>query len=106
MKLYHHKTDGGAEYYSTTHTEGTNEGTFEGVIMRTDGGEIEIYANKIQAQGLRLVITNTAPEPGRALHEEGEEKTTAYYDSEEGNPLLLYDPHDENAEIDADGYLI
>lgn len=55
MKLYYHKTDGGAEYYSTTHTD-NEEGTVEGAIMRTDGGEIEIFADRIAAQGLRLVI--------------------------------------------------
>ena len=57
MKLYYHRTDGGAEYYSTKHLEGSEEGAIEGVIMRTDGGEIEIYADRIKAQGLKLVIT-------------------------------------------------
>ena len=60
MQLYYHKTDGGAEYYSTTYKEtpaGTKEGTAPGIIMRTDGGEIEIYADAIRAQGLKLVIT-------------------------------------------------
>lgn len=60
MKLYYHKTDGGAEYYSTTYIEAPNgekEGTAPGIIIRTDGGEIEVYANKIAAQGLKLVIT-------------------------------------------------
>ena len=57
MKLYYHRTDGGAEYYSTKHIEDTDEGAIEGVIMRTDGDEIEIYAGNIKAQGLRLVIT-------------------------------------------------
>ena len=52
MKLYYHRTDGGAK-----HIEGTDEGAIEGVIMRTDGDEIEIYAGNIKAQGLRLVIT-------------------------------------------------
>ena len=107
MKLYYHRTDGGAEYYSTTHAPGSNEGTIDGVILRTDGDEIEIYADRIRAQGLNLVITGDPQEPPRAgIHEEGEEATTAYYDSEEGNPLLLYDPLDPNAETDADGYLI
>ena len=59
MKLYYHKTDGGAEYYSTTYVEcenGHREGTTDGVVMRTDGGEIELFMNNIKAQGIKLVI--------------------------------------------------
>lgn len=59
MQLYYHKTGGGAEYYSTTFVvcpNGEKEGTFPGVIMRTDGNEIEIFTNKIAEQGIRLVI--------------------------------------------------
>lgn len=59
MKLYYHRTDGGAEYYSTTYIEcenGHREGTSEGVVMRTDGGEIEIFANRLKEQGIKLVI--------------------------------------------------
>lgn len=56
MKLYYHKTDGGAEYYSTTHND-TGEGTAPGIILRTDGNEIEVFAANIAAQGLKLVIT-------------------------------------------------
>ena len=60
MKLYYHKTDGGAEYYSTTYIEcenGHREGTTDGVIMRTDGGEVELFVNNIKKQGLKLVIS-------------------------------------------------
>ena len=59
MKLYYHKTDGGAEYYSTTYVEcenGHREGTTDGVVMRTDGGEIELFMNNIKAQGIKVVI--------------------------------------------------
>lgn len=59
MQLYYHKTDGGAEYYSTTFAEcpdGHKEGTMDGVVMRTDGGEIEIFTRKLEALGIRLVI--------------------------------------------------
>lgn len=56
MKLYYHQTDGGAEYYSTTHTQDGDKGTFDGVIMRTDGDEIEIFVNRLQEQGIKLVI--------------------------------------------------
>ena len=60
MKLYYHKTDGGAEYYSTTYIEcpnGHREGTFDGVVMRTDGGEIELFVNKIKEQGIKVVLS-------------------------------------------------
>lgn len=60
MKLYYHKTDGGAEYYSTTYIEcpnGHREGTFDGVVMRTDGGEIELFVGKIKEQGIKVVLS-------------------------------------------------
>ncbi len=59
MRLYYHKTDGGAEYYSTTFVtcpNGEREGTAEGTIMRTDGNEIEIFPYGIYRQRLKLVI--------------------------------------------------
>lgn len=60
MELYYHKTGGGAEYYSTTFIDcgnGHKEGTFEGVVMRTDGGEIEIYIDRLKAQNIKLVLS-------------------------------------------------
>lgn len=59
MKLYYHMTDGGAEYYSLTYVEcenGHKEGTFDGVVMRTDGNEIEIFMNRLKENGIKLVI--------------------------------------------------
>lgn len=59
MELYYHKTDGGAEYYSTTFIQcenGHREGTAPGTIMRTDGDEIEIYTENLKKQGIKLVI--------------------------------------------------
>ena len=59
MELYYHRTAGGAEYYSTTYIEcenGHREGTSEGVVMRTDGGEIEIFTNNLKEMGIKLVI--------------------------------------------------
>ena len=59
MELYYHKTDGGAEYYSTTFTvcpNGEKEGTLAGVIMRTDGGEIEIFTERLKKLGIKLKI--------------------------------------------------
>lgn len=59
MKLYYHKTDGGAEYYSTTYVEcpdGHKEGTFEGVVMRTDGDEIEIFMDHLKERHIKLIV--------------------------------------------------
>lgn len=59
MKLYYHKTAGGAEYYSTTYIDcpnGEKEGTFDGVIMRTDGNELDIFTSQLNKLGIKLVI--------------------------------------------------
>jgi hypothetical protein len=38
MKLYYHKTDGGAEYLCSNNVEGTDEGSFDSkYIVRIDG---------------------------------------------------------------------
>jgi len=38
MKLYHHETDGGAEYLCSNNIEGTEEGSFDSkYIVRIDG---------------------------------------------------------------------
>jgi len=38
MRLYHHKTDGGAEYLCSSAVEGTEEGSFNSeYIVRIDG---------------------------------------------------------------------
>ena len=60
MKLYYHKTDGGAEYYSTTFIEcdnGHKEGTLKGTILRTDGNEVEIFLDALKEQGISLKIS-------------------------------------------------
>lgn len=53
IKLYEHITDGGAIYYGV-YPEGAE--FFNGVIMRTDGGEIEIFTSKLHEFGIDLVI--------------------------------------------------
>ena len=58
MKLFYHQTDGGAEYYSTRAVEGTSEGAMPNAILRTDGGELEIFLDKLEAEGIKLVISN------------------------------------------------
>ena len=57
-RLYHHKTDGGAEYLCSSAVPGTNEGAFEGAdtIIRLDGGP-------------EIVRNNTAPNLAAALRE-------------------------------------
>jgi len=38
MKLFYHKTDGGAEYLCSNNLEGTNEGNFDSkYVVRIDG---------------------------------------------------------------------
>ena len=60
MKLYEHITEGGAEYYSTTFTEtpgGKKEGTFDGVVLRTDGDELEISGyEQLRRAGFNSVV--------------------------------------------------
>lgn len=53
MRLYYHRTGGGAEYCSTR-PEGPD--FFSGVVLRADGDEIEVYSSNIIRQGLSLRI--------------------------------------------------
>lgn len=56
MKLYYHKTDGGAEYYCTKAIPGTDEGDIRSAVMRTDGNEIEIFSRKLLLYDIGLAI--------------------------------------------------
>lgn len=59
MELYYHKTDGGAEYYCAEHFEcrdGHKEGDARSAILRTDGGEIEIFTRNCETYGLKIVL--------------------------------------------------
>lgn len=56
MKLYYHKTDGGAEYYCVRHIDGSDEGDMRTAIMRTDGDEIEIDTYKLAQLGMDVII--------------------------------------------------
>ena len=63
MELYGHKTNGGAQYYSTTYVEcpkGHKEGTIEGTAIRTDNNELEIanYKQLLKAGFKVLVLPN------------------------------------------------
>lgn len=53
MKVYYHKTDGGAEYLSTK-PEGPE--FMSGVFARVDGGELEVFTNALKKQNVKLVI--------------------------------------------------
>ncbi len=57
MKLYYHKTDGGAEYYCIKHNDGNDEGDIKSAIMRTDGDEIEIFVNNLKEHNIKLVVS-------------------------------------------------
>lgn len=52
MELYYHKTDGGAEYYSV---ERGGRG-----FMRTDGNEIELFPDRLEKGGPRLIVHGAA----------------------------------------------
>ena len=70
MELYYHRTDGGAEYYSTTCTEcanGRKDGTFEGVVLRTDGDELELKSlEQIRRAGFKTVRLGVINDTERA----------------------------------------
>lgn len=56
MKLYYHKTDGGAEYYCTNHIDGSEEGDVRTAVLRTDGDVFELNTYKLAQLGLDVII--------------------------------------------------
>ncbi len=58
MKLYYHKTDGGAEYYCLKPVEGTDEGNLSTALLRTDGDEIELLTKNLLAYHIKVVEIN------------------------------------------------
>jgi hypothetical protein len=56
MKLYYHKTDGGAEYYCAHPLPGTSEGDIRTAILRTDGEELELDTYKLAQMGISVII--------------------------------------------------
>ena len=58
MKLYYHKTDGGAEYYCLKPVEGTDEGDLYSAVLRTDGDEIELLTKNLLAYHIKVVEIN------------------------------------------------
>lgn len=56
MKLYYHKTDGGAEYYCLSHIEGCDEGDMTTMVLRTDGNEFEMNTRRLAEAGIDVII--------------------------------------------------
>lgn len=56
MKLYYHKTDGGAEFYCLRPiAEGDDEGDLHYAVLRTDGDEIELLVRNLLAHHIKVV---------------------------------------------------
>ena len=67
MKLYYHKTDGGAEYYcldNVAHThpnntyfkDATEEGDTSTWVLRTDGDEFELNTYRLAQAGITVIM--------------------------------------------------
>lgn len=57
MKLYYHKTSGGAEYYCTKPiSEDSEEGDLHYAVMRTDCNELELFMANLADEHIRVVI--------------------------------------------------
>ena len=58
MRLYYHKTDGGAEYYCLKPISwGDSEGDLSTAVLRTDGDELEIFTRNIYDEFKKIVIS-------------------------------------------------
>lgn len=58
MKLYYHKTDGGAEYYCLKPVaEGSEEGDMRTAVLRVDGDELEIFTRNVDDEFKKVVIS-------------------------------------------------
>lgn len=58
MKLYYHKTDGGAEYYCLKPVaEGSEEGDMRTAVLRVDGDELEIFTRNLHDNNIKIVIS-------------------------------------------------
>lgn len=68
-KLYHHKTDGGAEYLCTSPVEGTDEGDLYTAVIRLDGGA-ELIRPVVSLETLETIQTQLKAAWGRAHYEE------------------------------------
>ncbi len=60
MELYYHQTDGGAEYLCAKYhlcPNGHKEGDVSAALLRTDGGELEIFSEACKKYGMKIVIS-------------------------------------------------
>lgn len=58
MKLYYHKTGGGAEYYCLRPVaEGSEEGDMKTAVLRVDGDELEIFTRNTYDEFKQIVIS-------------------------------------------------
>lgn len=58
MKLYYHKTDGGAEYYCLKPIAwGDSEGDIKTTVLRVDGDELEIFTRNVYGEFKKIVIS-------------------------------------------------
>lgn len=56
MKLYYHKTDGGAEYYCLKSLGDSEEGDLRTAVLRTDGDEFELLTNNLTEHNIKVII--------------------------------------------------
>lgn len=56
MKLYYHKTSGGAEYYCLDHIKGCEEGDLTTAVLRTDGDEFEVLTNNLRKRYIKVIL--------------------------------------------------
>lgn len=52
MKLYYHKTEGGAEYYCLKPVQNSVVGDLSTAVIRTDGQEMEVFLNNLSKNGI------------------------------------------------------
>ena len=68
-RLYHHKTDGGAEYLCTSPVEGTDEGDLYTAVIRLDG-EPELIRPIVSLETLETIQIQLKAAWARAHYEE------------------------------------
>ena len=59
MELYYHRTDGGAEYLCAEYVlcpNGEKDGLVNSAMLRTDGGELEIFTEQCKKYGMKIVL--------------------------------------------------
>lgn len=56
MKLYYHKTSGGAEYYCLDHIKDCEEGDLKTAVLRTDGDEFEVLTSNLHKKNIKVIL--------------------------------------------------